>query len=209
MAGQLDDLLVPMTNSPMVTICWSLLFLAENRHIQKRMQDEPDAVIGPAIAVQSDNSASGFNSTIRIILEKQSSLLYSMANIWEVFICSFHCLNLAFGRTSVIPILVGATLRLSECTVMTFARWVIKSMNVRGCDVPADSFLTISLWALNRDPTQWERPHEYWPEHFYGVDEEGAPCVKNLENLVPFSLGASTPIPRGPRDRLSHWSIVH
>ena len=80
-------------------------------------------------------------------------------------------------------------MRFGSPIVSGLARRVTKSVRVRDCDVPEGSYLTINFWTINRDSTQWEKPNEFWPRHFYGVDEKGAPCVKNVDHLVPFSLG--------------------
>ena len=69
-------------------------------------------------------------------------------------------------------------MRFGSPIVAGFARWVTESVCVRDCDLPADSLLTINFWSINRDLTQWEKPYEFWPEHFYGVNEKGTPCVK-------------------------------
>jgi cytochrome P450 len=36
----------------------------------------------------------------------------------------------------------------------------------RGYDIPQKTRVFINLWAIQRDPTVWERPEEFLPERF-------------------------------------------
>ena len=76
----MDDLLIPMSNSPMQDLCWSLLLLAEKSDIQNRVQSELDNAIGVPLRAEL---------SIQSIVEKRSKLTYSMATFWEVCLIGF------------------------------------------------------------------------------------------------------------------------
>lgn len=172
----------------MFSLCWSLLLLSEKKHIQESVQRELDAVIGFPRAT---------HLPLQDFVEKRTSLTYSMATFWEV--CQLKCTVLYITKTSISWLLFCSSYRTLQTQVMrfgstitmTFARRVTKPVVVRGCDVPADSLLSINFWSINRDPSKWDAPEEFKPEHFYAVDEKGVASVKNLDRLVPFSIGAS------------------
>ena len=181
-ARLVDDLLIPMSNSPMQALCWSLLLLAEKSQIQRRVQSELDSAIG--LPLRADLS-------IQSTIEKRSNLTYSMATFWEVCLIKFRSIEQSPCRY-LIEYLVYLFLqvqRFGSWIVTTFARRVKEPVLVRDCKVPNNSLLSINFWAINRDPMQWEKPAEFWPEHFYGKNEQGVPCVKNLDRLLPFSIG--------------------
>lgn len=75
MAELVDDVMIPMSNSPMYALCWSLLFLAEKRQIQTRVQKELDAAF---------ELPPGHELPIHTVIEKRAAATYSMATLWEV-----------------------------------------------------------------------------------------------------------------------------
>ena len=85
-----DDLMVPMTNSPRHVACWSLLLLADKSDVQQSVQKELDTAFG---------SPGGSLDSIRFIKEKcaSASLAYSMATFWEVLTQTqlIHCVLVA------------------------------------------------------------------------------------------------------------------
>lgn len=44
----------------------------------------------------------------------------------------------------------------------------------------------MNTWGIHRDPKQWERPNEFYPEHF----ESDAVCKRHPTSFIPFSMGA-------------------
>uniref|UniRef100_A0A7N0T5K8 Cytochrome P450 n=1 Tax=Kalanchoe fedtschenkoi TaxID=63787 RepID=A0A7N0T5K8_KALFE len=55
-----------------------------------------------------------------------------------------------------------------------------------GFEIPAGSSIVINLWAVNRDPTLWERPLEFVPERFVGSGHG----YKGLDGkYFPFGMG--------------------
>jgi unspecific monooxygenase len=54
--------------------------------------------------------------------------------------------------------------------------------------VRAGSYLLIDIGALNRDPFHWERPDEFFPEHF----TEEAQKQRSTFAYLPFSVGGKS-----------------
>lgn len=52
--------------------------------------------------------------------------------------------------------------------------------------LPKDTILFAAAEICHRDPTYWERPNEFYPEHF--LDDQGQVLTKK-EGFLPFSLG--------------------
>jgi len=52
--------------------------------------------------------------------------------------------------------------------------------------IPKDTMLFACLESCHKDPKYWERPHEYYPEHF--MDSKGN-LVTNNPAFMPFGLG--------------------
>ncbi|PRQ33881.1 putative licodione synthase [Rosa chinensis] len=60
--------------------------------------------------------------------------------------------------------------------------------------IPENAFLFVNLWAIGRDPTNWENPLEFWPERFLHLD--GRDQTSTLIDfkgqhyqLIPFGSG--------------------
>ncbi|CAA6658524.1 unnamed protein product [Spirodela intermedia] len=60
----------------------------------------------------------------------------------------------------------------------------------RGYNIPADTGIAINVWAIGRDPNQWENPLEFRPERFtakgqsFGIDVRG-----QHYHFLPFGSG--------------------
>lgn len=87
-------------------------------------------------------------------------------------------------------------MRISSQCVALLAHRLKKTVRVRreceNYELPEDSNLAIDFCAINRDPKVWQKPHEFWPEHFYAADENKVACIRNVDRvetrLLPYSL---------------------
>jgi cytochrome P450 len=59
-------------------------------------------------------------------------------------------------------------------------------MKIGGFDIPSKTRVFVNTWAIQRDPTVWERPEEFLPERFIDnpVDFKG----QDFE-FIPFGGG--------------------
>jgi cytochrome P450 len=78
------------------------------------------------------------------------------------------------------------TLRLHPPAPLSVPRETSASVKFRGFDIPPKTRVFINLWAIQRDPTVWERPEEFLPERFKDnpVDFKG----QDFE-FIPFGGG--------------------
>lgn len=83
---------------------------------------------------------------------------------------------------------VKETLRMHPPTPI-FAREAMRSCQVDGYDIPANSKIFISTYAIGRDSQYWENPHVYDPERFLFTDERKVDVRGQYYQLLPFGSG--------------------
>lgn len=55
--------------------------------------------------------------------------------------------------------------------------------------IPKNTLLFTNLYACHRDPDVWEKPYEFYPEHFLERTDDGSLKYLPREELIPFSIG--------------------
>ncbi|XP_066974435.1 cytochrome P450 2L1-like isoform X1 [Macrobrachium rosenbergii] len=77
-------------------------------------------------------------------------------------------------------------LRLTTLATMGMPHSNEKDIELDGYRIPKNSVLIGHLECCNKDPAYWERPNDFYPEHF--LDENGKLSSKR-EGFLPFSVG--------------------
>ncbi|KAL9463676.1 hypothetical protein AB3S75_001482 [Citrus x aurantiifolia] len=85
-----------------------------------------------------------------------------------------------------IDAIVKETMRLHPVAPFLVPRAAREDCNVAGYDIPKGTRVLVSVWAIGRDPSLWEKPNEFYPERFIGksIDVKG----HDFE-LLPFGAG--------------------
>ncbi|XP_044145474.1 cytochrome P450 2K1-like [Bufo gargarizans] len=126
------------------TLRWGLLLMMKYPEIQRKVQNEIDAVIGSA----------------QPQTEHRKEMPYTDAVIHEIQ---------RFG--DIVP---GSAPHMTSQDV-TFRRY----------SIPKGTVVIPLLHSALRDETYFEKPNEFYPEHF--LDSEGK--LKKIEAFIPFSIG--------------------
>ncbi|WCJ21375.1 cytochrome P450 family 71 subfamily B polypeptide 2 [Euphorbia peplus] len=64
------------------------------------------------------------------------------------------------------------------------------SVKLQGYEIPAKSRVLVNVWAIQRDPTLWDRPDEFVPERFLSSDGDGEnDDISPKNEQVLFSFG--------------------
>ncbi|MCL4169781.1 UNVERIFIED_CONTAM: hypothetical protein GTU68_004949, partial [Idotea baltica] len=60
-----------------------------------------------------------------------------------------------------------------------------KADTIQGYKIPANSRIIPCIYAAHHDPEVWEKPEEFYPQHFLNDNGE----YRSREELIPFSIG--------------------
>ncbi|XP_050707440.1 cytochrome P450 2L1-like [Eriocheir sinensis] len=75
--------------------------------------------------------------------------------------------------------------RIASLVPLAVPHVASKDTELEGYSIPKGTVLYPHLECCHRDPTLWERPDEFYPEHFLDADGK----YINKEGLLPFSVG--------------------
>uniref|UniRef100_A0A7N0V428 Cytochrome P450 n=1 Tax=Kalanchoe fedtschenkoi TaxID=63787 RepID=A0A7N0V428_KALFE len=91
--------------------------------------------------------------------------------------------------TSKLPYLkavVKEIMRMYTATPLLIPRETIDKSIVGGYEIPAKTLVYVNAWAIGRDPDEWEKPHDFYPDRFLGKDID----FKGTDfELIPFGSG--------------------
>ncbi|GAU26886.1 hypothetical protein TSUD_02890 [Trifolium subterraneum] len=89
-------------------------------------------------------------------------------------------------KLSYLKSVVKETLRLFPPTPLLLPRETIQNCSIDGYEIKPKTLVYVNVWAIGRDPENWEDPEEFYPERFFtsSVDFKG----NNFE-LIPFGSG--------------------
>lgn len=85
---------------------------------------------------------------------------------------------------------IKETFRLHPSTPLSLPRIAAESCEINGYHIPKGSTLLTNVWAIARDPEQWQEPLVFRPERFLPGGEKGGVDVRGTDfELIPFGAG--------------------
>ena len=90
------------------------------------------------------------------------------------------------NQMSYFKCVIKENLRLHPPAALSIPRETSKSVEMGGYHIPAKAQVFVNAWAIQRDPSLWDRPEEFMPERFENssVDFKG----QDFE-FIPFGIG--------------------
>ena len=88
-----------------------------------------------------------------------------------------------FSQLDSVKMIVNESMRLYP-PVWSFHRISKEEDTIKKYKIPANSYVMICPWALHRHPDLWERPNEFYPEHFNPRTFQGKAFT-----FIPFGQG--------------------
>lgn len=90
------------------------------------------------------------------------------------------------SKLNYLKMVVKETLRLHPPAPLLVPRETMDHVKVLGYDIPAKTRIFVNVWAMGRDPACWDKPEEFYPERFDGVDTD---FYGSHYELLPFGAG--------------------
>ncbi|KAH0448664.1 hypothetical protein IEQ34_022464 [Dendrobium chrysotoxum] len=89
-------------------------------------------------------------------------------------------------RLTYLKATIKETLRLHVPLALLVPRVAMEDTQLQGYDIPAGTRIVINAWAIARDPKNWDKPDDFWPQRFMNnnIDFRGQHF-----HLTPFGAG--------------------
>uniref|UniRef100_A0A803TKX4 Cytochrome P450 family 2 subfamily U member 1 n=1 Tax=Anolis carolinensis TaxID=28377 RepID=A0A803TKX4_ANOCA len=153
----LFDIFVAGAETTSATLTWGLLFMVLHPEVQSDLIMLHELIFLERVHEEVDTVIGGVKS---VTMEDWSNLPYTTAVIHEIQ-------------------------RNADIVPVTFPYVACNDTEVGGFVIPKETVVIYHLSSALKDETMWEKPHEFYPEHF--LDANGQ-FVKR-EAFIPYSSG--------------------
>ena len=130
----------------------------------------------PAVNERCREEINSIVGTNNLSIEHENSLPYFVATIYDI-------------------------LRLSSVAPTAIPHATTEDVKLRSFDIPANTIIFPNLWAANRDPKEWKKPDELYPEHY--LTDEAKLDTSATEKMAAFSAG----IRRCPGEKFAFYKM--
>ena len=130
----------------------------------------------PAVHERCREEINSIVGTNNLSIEHENSLPYFVATIYDIF-------------------------RLSSTAPVAIPHATTEDVKLRSFDIPANTIIFPNVWAACRDPNEWKKPDELYPEHYLTDEAKLDKCA--IEKLVAFSAG----IRRCPGEKFAFYKM--
>lgn len=89
------------------------------------------------------------------------------------------------GQLTYLNQVINETLRLYPAAYVT-SRQTVEADRLGEHELSADAGVIINIIGIQRDPRYWEKPNEFWPDHFSAENSK----FRHKAAFFPFALGA-------------------
>ncbi|KAK7086809.1 hypothetical protein SK128_000310 [Halocaridina rubra] len=90
------------------------------------------------------------------------------------------------SRLPYLEAVTGEVHRLISLLALSVPHASTENTSLNGYNIPKGAVIVTSIECCHTDPELWERPNDFYPEHFLSEDGQ---VLKNRDGFLPFSVG--------------------
>ncbi|VAH51948.1 unnamed protein product [Triticum turgidum subsp. durum] len=164
-----------------------LLRIQREGHLQFPMSiDNIKSAVGDLFAGGSDTSATTLEWTMAELVKNTRVMGKAQDEVRRALAGQPKVTEDSLGGLNYMRLVIKEVLRLHPPAPLLLPRECMKDCRVLGFDVPKGTMVLVNVWAISRDPANWDAPEEFIPERF----ERGEVDFKGADmEYTPFGAG--------------------
>ncbi|XP_017981680.1 PREDICTED: isoflavone 3'-hydroxylase [Theobroma cacao] len=136
------------------------------------------------LAAGTDTSAGTLEWALSLLLNNPKTLMKAREEI-DIEVGQSRLIEESdLGKLPYLHGIINEILRMCPVTPLLVPHESSEECTVGGFHVPRGTMLLVNVWAMQSDPVLWEKPTEFKPERFHGLEAE-----KNGFRFWPFGTG--------------------